>query len=99
MTERLTQITVRKTGVNGWGDLHPGEMTPIEGNTPGLWMVCCPMCGNLGELRTHRVTENADGTVTVSPSLVCHGSIYRAPNTYEPCTAHYFVERNQIRWC
>lgn len=94
--ERLTQIAVVRKGINQWGDLQPGQMSPVEGN---LWMVCCPMCGNLGELRNHQVTEHEDGTVTVSPSLVCHGSIYREPNHYDPCTAHYFVERNQIRWC
>jgi hypothetical protein len=98
--ERLAQITVIRKEANEWGDLQPGQMTPVEGSdTPNLWMICCPLCSNLGELRTHQVTENKDGTVTVSPSLVCHGSIYRAPSTYEPCTAHYFVERNQIRWC
>lgn len=92
--ERLTQVTVIHK--DEWGDLKPGEIT--ESSKPDVWMVCCPMCGNLGELRSHKVTEHEDGTVTVSPSLVCHGSIYEAPGTYEPCTAHYFIDHNQIQW-
>lgn len=100
MSERLSHMTIIRKDVNKWGDLKPGEMSPVIGSTkPDVWMVCCPTCGNLGELRTHTVTEHEDGTVTVSPSLVCNGSLYTAPQTYEKCPAHYFVERNQIRWC
>lgn len=92
--DRLTQVTIIR---GEWGNLQPGQMSPTS--KPDLWVVCCPMCGNLGELSNHQVTENEDQTVTVSPSLVCNGSIYKAPHTYDRCTAHYFIEHNQIRWC
>lgn len=94
--EKPTQITIaHKDDL----ELQPSQIIRVKGETkPDLWMVCCPLCGGLGELRTHRITENEDGTITISPSLVCNGSIYKAPHTYEQCTAHYFVEHNQIKW-
>jgi hypothetical protein len=95
MSERLTQVTVIRDG-RGYGSYRPGEIGKVK---DGLWMICCPLCNNLGELRTHQVTENEDNTITISPSLVCHGSIYEGLHQYRSCTAHYFVERNQIRWC
>jgi hypothetical protein len=97
MSERLTQVTIIRK--DEWGDLQPGQMSPVKGSSQPLWIVCCPVCSCLGELRTHSVVEHEDGTVTVSPSLVCNGSLYRAPKTYDRCPAHYFIERNQIRWC
>ena len=46
--ERLAQITVIRKEANEWGDLQPGQMTPVEGSdTPNLWMICCPLCSNL----------------------------------------------------
>lgn len=68
--ERLTQITVLEKEPNQWGDLQPGQMCRVEGaGSPNVWMVCCPLCSNLGELRTHRVITHDDGTITVSPVL------------------------------
>ena len=99
MNERLTQMTVLRKEANKWGDLQAGEMSPVkESAQPGLWIVCCPLCGSLGELRNHTVIENGDGTVTVSPSLICNGSVFHPPAHYERCKAHYFVDHNQIRW-
>lgn len=110
MSERLAQVTVIRKDIDKWEDLQPGQMSPVKDSVkPDLWMVCCPLCGCLGELRNHSVTEHENGTVTVSPSLVCNGSIYNAPDpnvsqstpqvpVYRPCGAHYFIERNQIRW-
>jgi hypothetical protein len=95
MSERLTHITVVREDTRE--DLKPGQMSPTT--TPGLWIIVCPVCNGLGELRNHSVTENEDGTVTVSPSLVCNGSIYEVPHTYRPCPAHYFIVNNEIRWC
>lgn len=97
MTERLTQITVLPKG-DEWGDLQPGQMRLARSPNPNLWGVCCPVCGTLGELRTHQITEHDDGTVTVSPSLVCNGSTYREPDHYDRCSAHYFINHNQIQW-
>jgi|SRR5579859_2204515 len=93
--QKLTQITLICDD-KGYGGYQPGEVGRVK---DGVWMVCCPLCNNLGELRTHHVTEHDDQTITISPSLVCHGSIYESPGVYRSCTAHYFVERNQIRWC
>ncbi|SRR6266567_1647854 len=99
MSERLTRVTIIHKDANKFGDLQPGEMCHVEDSTkPDLWVICCPLCGSLGELRNHHVGTHEDGTLTASPSLVCNGSIYEPPDSYRPCTAHYFVERNQIRW-
>jgi|SRR5580765_516602 len=99
MSERLAQVTLIRKDTAKFGDLQPGQMSPVKDSAkPDLWIICCPQCGSLGELRNHTVTENNDNTITVSPSLVCNGSIYEAPKTYHRCTAHYFIEHNKIRW-
>lgn len=35
----------------------------------GVWMACTPN-GHLGDLSNHKVTVNADQTITVSPSIL-----------------------------
>jgi hypothetical protein len=50
-----------------------GQLLLREGEygkgTDGIWMVRPP--GNhMGSLAKHQVTENADGTITVSPSIL-----------------------------
>jgi hypothetical protein len=80
---RITQVTIVNKEVHR---LEPGEAT----YDTGAWFIGCPsnsgLHGDIGNLAGHEVTY--DGvTLTVSPSILCG------------CGAHYFVERNQIRWC
>jgi hypothetical protein len=42
----------------------------------GLWWIYLPSAG-AGVLRNHRVTENADGTITVDPSIKLQGQKLR----------------------
>lgn len=83
MPERLTHITLVEKGVH---ELQPGEMTLYPVNH--CWYIGCPgpNCGGKGNLGNHTVAQNGSD-ITVSPSILCG------------CGAHYFVERNQIRWC
>lgn len=76
MADRLMQVTI-VAGGNDFGGYQPGEIGKVR---EGLWLICCPICKNLGKLRTHQVAENEDGTITISPSLVCNGLIYKAPH-------------------
>lgn len=50
--------------------LKPGEY----GIHPraGRWYACTPN-GHYGDLANHEVTEHADGTITVSPSILVSG--------------------------
>lgn len=38
----------------------------------GVWQLYIPGCG-VGDLRNHEVTENVDGTITVTQSILCEG--------------------------
>lgn len=92
MAERLTEIAVIRDN-RSFGDYKPGEMGKPFQKEPDTWYMCCPGCGLRAGLPDHGITENSDGTVTISPSLVCpHVDTGK-------CTAHYFVEQNKIRWC
>lgn len=64
-------------------ELLPSEMTCDVKRQ--YWFIGCPLCKEPGSLSDHRITENEQG-ITISPSLLCS------------CGAHYFVERNRIRW-
>lgn len=46
--------------------LAPGEYTQWNGE----WYGCTPN-GLLAGLRQHHITEHADGTITVAPSILC----------------------------
>jgi len=84
VSERLTQITIVEKEVL---KLLPGEATYSE--LHHAWLVGCPSddCG-VGNLAGHTVTYDEQAKLlTVSPSILCG------------CGAHYFIERNQIRWC
>lgn len=50
------------------GDIKYPEASYGKGND-GIWMLR-PLGGNLGSLKDHEVTENEDGTITVSPSIL-----------------------------
>lgn len=62
---------------------------------PGFYNMACAGCGLVGTLYPpdqdgHTVTVHDDGTVTISPSLLC--------GREDRCGAHYFVERSVVRW-
>ena len=51
------------------GELHnPGEY----GKFKNMWLCCTPN-GHAGNLSSHNVIENDDGTITVSPSILVGG--------------------------
>lgn len=51
-------------------DDPPGLLAPGEyGRIGGVWHGCTPT-GDLANLSRHTVTENEDGTITVSPSIL-----------------------------
>lgn len=52
-----------------------------------LWY-CCHHCGNDILVSDHTITENEDGIITISPSLVC-------PTI--GCSGHFFIEGSEIR--
>lgn len=53
-----------------WGDDGiDGGYCPVTAGGKQTWMVRTPN-GHLGNLGAHDVTENADGTITVSPSIL-----------------------------
>lgn len=54
----------------GFQILKPGEYGKWE---DGTWYACCPS-GDLANLASHAVTENADSTITVSPSILVRDS-------------------------
>ena len=65
--------------------LEPGEAA-YDNRCDG-WFIGCPgLCSGKGNLTGHTVVY-MDKMLTVSPSILCG------------CGAHYFIERNQIRWC
>lgn len=53
-----------------WGDDGiDGGYCPVQRDGQRTWMVRTPN-GHLGDLGAHDVTENDDGTITVSPSIL-----------------------------
>ncbi len=82
--ERLTQISIVEKAIH---KLLPAEAT--YSTERQAWFVGCPgeNCG-IGNLANHEATyDETTKQLTVSPSILCG------------CGAHYFIERNQIRWC
>lgn len=74
-------------------EYRPGEIGRPFASEPGHWHIACPVCGGGNGLASHQVIQHEDGTLTIRPSVLCHSS-----NTLGPCSAHYLVEHNQIRW-
>lgn len=50
----------------------------------GEWEMSCPYCGHVSVL-DHTVTVDADGGVTIQPSVICE------------CGAHFVVENGEAR--
>jgi len=69
--------------------LQPGEFCFYA----GVWYAHCPGPGKLiANLGAHQVTEEADGTITVSPSILCSGG-------GSGLKWHGFLERGVWREC
>lgn len=83
MSERLSQIMIVEKSVH---KLSPGEATFEQASQ--TWYIGCPGGHRgAGSLAGHDVTyDEVAQLLTVSPSILCG------------CGAHYFIERNQIRW-
>jgi hypothetical protein len=84
MSERAMQVMLVEKPIH---TLLPGEVTRDKSNQ--AWFIGCPSGeGCFGNLAGHDVTYDEQAKLlTVSPSILCG------------CGAHYFIERNQIRWC
>jgi len=85
--ELIVQGKRHDIGEDEWYLLEEGEY----GKTPdGKWYCHVPAPGfGAGGLGKHEVTEHEDGTITVSPSILCdmgNGSVY-----------HGFLERGVWR--
>ncbi|SRR6266849_1498480 len=92
----LTRIRVREPGTRIASFIAGDIGQPLAGRS--LWYLCCPACGwgtYVG--RTHGVLQNKDGTVTITPALVCSGS-QRRFNDPLRCTARYRIDHNIIHW-
>jgi uncharacterized protein DUF6527 len=82
MSEQITQVTIVDKDIL---ELLPGEVT--DDGKRRSWFVGCPRCKEPGALAKHQSTyDEGAGLLTISPSILCR------------CGAHYFIERNQIRW-
>jgi len=72
-------------------DKHAWEFEPCDyGNRESNWYGVTPN-GLLCTLTKHTVTEHEDGTITVSPSILCKR------NGAEPLTWHGCLERGVWR--
>jgi len=71
-----------------WKSTHPPGAYWRGGD--GRWYVVTPN-GLFGDVTRHEITEHADGTITVSPSI-----LVRQPNVGE---FHGYLERGVWRSC
>ena len=67
---------------------YPGVLFMTVPDVPDNRLLGCPQCGMFGNPAKHTLTLHEDGTVTLSPSVLVGC-----------CGAHFFIERNRIRWC
>ncbi len=72
----------------GRAKLNPGEgyLTKLD-NKLAMWY-CCHLCKEIILISDHAITQNPDGTLTVTPSLVCPTA---------ECTGHYFITNSEIK--
>ncbi len=83
---------IKKTKENSNPVLKPGEAyisNLVEKDRfvkKFLW-IACYLCGLEAPTLSHTLTENSDGTVTISPSLMC---------PKEGCPAHYYIRNSKL---
>lgn len=58
--------------IENFGDVLPGKICYWWNQEEGVWYIYFPMIG-AGGLGLHQVIENADGTITVMPSILTKG--------------------------
>ena len=58
--------------IQKFGDIQPDKICYWWQGAEKVWYMFFPRCG-AGSLRLHTVTENADGTITVTPSILIEG--------------------------
>lgn len=63
---------------------QPGDYWRVNRDEHSLVILCCPGCGNLGDLSDH--TIHLLEPLTVEPSVICD----------QGC--HYFIANGQVRW-
>ena len=74
-----------------WWDYEPGDY----GLCDQVWYARPPVDLRLtGNLSLHEVVEHEDGTITVSPSILCSTTV-----NGEPASWHGFLERGVWREC
>jgi hypothetical protein len=78
---------------DGLPRLKPGEYLFVS---KGFWLACTPN-DHHGDLSAHEVTEHADGTITVRPSIRVSTSYDKGKTTVE--LWHGFLERGVWREC
>jgi len=62
------------------------EMGEYGKDKDGVWFMRVPEPGfGMGSLRNHEVTEHEDGTITVSPSILCTGHHDKQWHGYLEC--------------
>ncbi len=74
--------------------LKPGEYG--KWTRDGNWYFCCPGGDGhlLANLTKHQITEHEDGTITVSPSILCQSA-----NRSGEISWHGYLERGIAREC
>jgi hypothetical protein len=58
--------------IKDYSELDLSKICYWKDEETGRWMLYFPSCG-VGNLANHKVVENADGTITVSPSILTEG--------------------------
>jgi len=73
------------------GEVKPGQafwaIAHFENRIKPHLYVCCPKCGQLAATTEHKAIIEADGTVTIEPSLQC---------PINGCPAHYWIKAGEI---
>ena len=85
----MAETVGNRKDLNDYSGLKPGEYG--KDSRDGNWYACTPN-GMFGSLTGHDVTENEDGTITVSPSILV---TYDGTNGHEEW--HGYLERGVWR--
>jgi hypothetical protein len=62
----------RRLSDSDQAQIMPGAYGRVLRDDEWVWMCCTPN-GLVGDLSAHEVVENADGTITVNPSIEAQG--------------------------